>query len=361
MKRRVVIALLIFSAIAFAAAHPAAQQSSAVAFRFAVSGDSRDCGDVVMPVIAGQVLAEHAAFYWHLGDFRKIYDFDEDMQHEPEHLAKPMTIIGYETIAWDDFLSNQVAAFGSLPVFLGIGNHETIPPKTREQYIPQFADWLDAPVIHDQRLRDDPHDHLLKTYYHWTMNGVDFINLDNATPEQFDEAQIGWVEKVFARDSENPEITAIVVGMHEVLPNSISANHSMNESEEGAASGERVYADLLRLQNEAHKHVYVLASHSHYYMDNIFNTNYWRSHGGILPGWIIGTAGAIRYALPPNASDAQAAMTNVYGFLLATVHADGEIQFEFKKLNESDIPVPIATRFTREFVHWCFAENSSAH
>ena len=65
--------------------------------------------------------------------------------------------------------------------------------------------------------------------------------------------------------------------MHEALPESISAGHSMNESPTGTESGRRVYADLLRAQNEAHKHVYVLASHSHYYMDGIFNTDYWKT------------------------------------------------------------------------------------
>ncbi|MFZ0036745.1 MAG: hypothetical protein WAK91_04955, partial [Candidatus Acidiferrales bacterium] len=62
----------------------AGAQNSGIAMRFAVSGDSRDCGDVVMPAIAIKALAQQPAFYWHLGDFRKIYDFDEDMQHEPE-------------------------------------------------------------------------------------------------------------------------------------------------------------------------------------------------------------------------------------------------------------------------------------
>src|SRR5579862_3364204 len=59
---------------------------------FAVSGDSRNCGDVVMPAIAAGVIQSGASFYWHLGDFRAIYEFDEDMQHQPEHLAKPMDI-----------------------------------------------------------------------------------------------------------------------------------------------------------------------------------------------------------------------------------------------------------------------------
>jgi hypothetical protein len=30
---------------------------------------------------------------------------------------------------------------------VGIGNHETIPPKTREEFVLTFADWLNAPAI----------------------------------------------------------------------------------------------------------------------------------------------------------------------------------------------------------------------
>ena len=63
----------------------------------------------------------------------------------------------------------------------------------------------------------------------------------------------------------------------------------MNQSATGIESGRRVYNDLLKTQNEAHKRVYVLASHSHYFMDGIFNTDYWRANGGVLPGWIVGT------------------------------------------------------------------------
>ena len=41
---------------------------------------------------------------------------------------------------------------------------------------------------------------------------------------------------------------------------------------------------LLKMQNDAHKTVYVLASHSHYFMEGIFNTPYWKANGGILAG-----------------------------------------------------------------------------
>jgi hypothetical protein len=188
---------------------------------------------------------------------------------------------------------------------------------------------------------------------------VDFIYLDNATFDQFDGAQVEWFEGVLARDKADPAVRAIVVGMHRALPESISAGHSMNESAAGIESGRRVYRDLLKAQNEGRKRVYVLASHSHFFMEGIYNTDYWRANGGVLPGWIVGTAGAVRYALPPGSGDAKAAQTNVYGFLLATVRADGEIHFDFQRLNENDIPAVIAGRYSREFVHWCFAENSA--
>src|SRR6202035_4659858 len=133
-------------------------------------------------------------------------------------------------------------------------------------------------------------------------------------------------------DSSRPEIRTIVLGMHEKLPESLSKDHSMNEFAEGAESGRRGYASLLKAQGEAHKRVYVLASHSHYFMDGIFNTDYWRQHGGVLPGWIVGTAGAQRYALPGDSGDARKAVTNVYGSLVGTVQRSGEINFEFAKL-----------------------------
>jgi hypothetical protein len=349
-------ALCIFLSPAFAQSPP-----PGAPWTFAVSGDSRNCGDVVMPGIATAIRQSGAAFYWHLGDFRAIYNFDEDMQHQPQYIAKPLTISQYLSVAWDDFIQNQIVPFGATPVFLGIGNHDTIPPKTREQFLIQFADWLNQPALQQQRLSDDPRSRKLTTYFHWTRSGVAFINLDNATPDQFDTEQMTWFEKTLQLDLANPQIRTIVVAMHEALPNSISENHAMDQSAAGIESGRRVYADLLKTQNEAHKRVYVLASHSHYFMDGIFNTPYWREHGGVLPGWIIGTAGAFRYALPPEKVDAKAAATNVYGFLLATVQPNGEVHFAFHQLNEADVPEAVVKTYKSEFVHWCFAENSASH
>jgi hypothetical protein len=367
MTRRETIlpGLLAFACVAMFAmaiqARPAEPQTSITGtWSFAVSGDSRNCGDVVMPAIAAGVKEKGASFYWHLGDFRAIYTFDEDIQHQPEHIGKPLTITGYEAMAWDDFTQSQLDYFRPVPVFLGMGNHDAIPPKTRPEFIQQFADWLDAPVIQAQRLRDDPRDHKVKTYYRWEQSGADFITLDNATDDQFDAAQMRWFRKVLEADSSDPAIHTIVVGMHEALPESISANHSMNQSAQGVESGRLVYQALLKAQNEAHKRVYVIASHSHYYMDGIFNTDYWRANGGVLPGWIVGTAGAVRYPLPPDSANAHAAMTNVYGYLLGTVQPGGQIRFAYQKLDESDVPAAVKERYTSSFVDWCFQENSNA-
>jgi hypothetical protein len=347
--------------MAFSPSMASAQKSPDGAWRFLASGDSRNCGDVIVPAIAETAKKNQVAFYWHLGDLRLTTNFDEDIAHQPEHLAKPMSITQYGAIEWPDYIESQIKPFGAIPFFLGIGNHETVPPyKTREDFLLQFADWLDSPVLRAQRLKDDPNDFRMKSYFHWLDRGIAFYYLDSATAEQFDAAQLAWFERTLAKDLADPSVKTIVAGMHKALPESISANHSMNESPAGIESGHRVYADLLRARDEAHKRVYVLASHSHYFMDGIFNTDYWKQHGGVLDGWIVGTAGARRVPLPPGSPDARIALVNVYGSLLGTVQPDGQIKFEFQPVQERDIPETVTGRYGKDFVHWCFAENSDA-
>jgi len=352
---RIFVTLVLATMMAAPSAKP--RKPAPAAWHFAVSGDSRNCGDVVMPSIAADAHANNATFYWHLGDLRAIYDFDED--YRGQNPKAP--IIEYLKTAWLDFQSSQIAPFGDTPFFLGIGNHETVPPKTRDEFTLTFADWLNAPEIRSQRLKDDPQDHQVRTYYHWVRDGVDFINLDNATPDQFDAAQAKWIKGVLKRDSDDPAIRAVVVGMHEALPESIARGHSMSDTPNGEASGLAVYNDLLTVKKT--KAVYVLASHSHYVMEGIFNTPYWQEHGGALPGWIVGTAGAVRYPLPPESTQARFAKTHVYGYLLATVnppgaHADDPIQFAFRELSETDIPPDVTQRYGSDFIHSCYEGNA---
>jgi len=338
----------------------AAAQAPGAPWKFVVGGDSRNCGDVVMPAVAAGAASAGAAFYWHLGDFRALYDFDEDLlQARKVAGEKPPSITDYQRAAWDDFLQSQIAPFGTTPVYLGIGNHELVAPKIRGDYLAQFADWLTAPAIVAQRLKDNPKDRKLRTYYHWIQDGVDFITLDNASNDQFDPEQVSWLERVVNRDIADPSVKAIAAGMHAALPDSLASDHSMNDWAQGESSGRKVYAALLKAQT-AGKKVFVLASHSHFYMSGIFDSPYWRAHGGVLPGWIIGTTGAVRYALPPGAAHAKEAKTNIYGYLVETVDSDGPIRFDFQEIKEGDIPAGVVKRFTPEFVHWCFTANIRA-
>jgi hypothetical protein len=132
----------------------------------------------------------------------------------------------------------------------------------------------------------------------------------------------------------------------------------MSDSPEGEKSGRRVYAALLDLQRKTGKHVYILSSHSHFYMANVFNSEYWKIHGGVLPGWIVGTAGARRYALPEGAKLADAAKTDIYGFMVAKVAADGSIDFKFREVQERDVPATVSARYREGLVHECFTGNS---
>jgi len=355
IRLAVLTALLASAAMAQASRH----QQKTSDWNFAVSGDSRNCGDVVMPSIAAGAAKNKAAFYWHLGDLRAIYGVDEDYQDSPEHRGKIIQKDEYLKDAWDDFIQNQVGPFGSLPVFVGIGNHETTPPKTREQFADKFAQWLDSAPLKNQRLADNPHATTPTTYFHWIQGGVDFIYLDNSTLDQFSREQVNWLEDVLQRASSNPEVRALVVGMHAALPDSVAIGHSMSDWILGVESGRHVYADLLDLKKKTGKNVYLLASHSHFYMSGIFNSEYWAAHGGELPGWIVGTAGAVRYALPPDAPRAKEARTKVYGYLLGTVHQDGKIDFKFEEIKKSDTPSAISRRYTPQFVDFCFDKNTA--
>ena len=84
-----------------------------------------------MPGIAETAKKNQAAFYWHLGDLRLTSGFDEDIAHQPEHIAKPLAVAEYENIEWPDYIESQIEPFGSIPFFLGIGNHETDSSATK--------------------------------------------------------------------------------------------------------------------------------------------------------------------------------------------------------------------------------------
>jgi len=336
--------------------HAQEKQMPAGSWKFAVSGDSRNCGDIVMPAIAESVRKDVAAFYWHLGDYRAIYTFDEDYSR----IHPNTTIADYLANAWPDFIQHQLEPFGDVPVFLGIGNHELIAPMTRSQYIAQFADWLDAPVIKRQRLADSPVDHLLKTYYHWIDRGIDFISVDNASAEMFDADQVTWLQSVLAKDAKDVSIRTIVLGMHAALPDGLSAGHSMNDSAQEQSSGRIVYSQLVAFRKTTKKNVYVLASHAHFVLNNVYETAC-HPKDEILNGWIMGSAGAVRYRLPQQHAPSTVAETDVYAYLLGIVARDGTISFELKEVKEPDVPPSVVREFTQSQVDWCFAHNASTY
>ena len=147
--------ILAFVLAAVGAFAPAQAKNSAKDWNFAVSGDSRNCGDVIMPAIAAGAHNHDAAFYWHLGDLRAIFVPDEDYLHQLEHRGLPPNVEQYLSSAWDDFIQSQIGSFGETPFYVGIGNHETIKPKDREQFVAKFSRWLDAPPLRKQRLADN--------------------------------------------------------------------------------------------------------------------------------------------------------------------------------------------------------------
>jgi len=332
------------------------KQNSRGSWKFAVSGDSRNCGDIVMPGIAQGVRRDGAVFYWHLGDYRAMSTFDEDYLR----IHPNTTIDDYLADAWPDFIEHQMNPFGDFPVFLGIGNHELVTPKNRPLYIAQFADWLDKPAIRQQRLADNPNDHLVKTYYHWVERGVDFITMDNASANMFDANQMTWFQSVLARDAKDPSIRTVVLGMHASLPDGLSAGHSMNDSPQEASSGRIVYAQLVAFRNGARKNVYVLASHSHFVLNNIYETAC-RPKDAVLTGWIMGSAGAVWYLLPLDHAPSTVAMTHVYGYLLGTVARDGTITFQFRQVEQPEVPASVVKEFTQQQVDWCFTSNTSTY
>jgi hypothetical protein len=336
-------------------------------WKFAVSGDSRNCGDVVMPAIASSVLKHQVDFYWHMGDFRKMSDIDEDMSIR---YGSQFTIDDYRRAAWGDFIVHQIAPFGALPVYLGIGNHELAGGKTKDDYIKQFGYWIDTPELHNQRNTDSVKADSL-SYFHWQKQHVDFISLDNADEDGFSSAQLQWLEGVLEKDKDNSDIYTIVVGMHRALPNSFACGHSMNGDIDTPSdiaiksldSGRRAYQDILNWQRKTGKHIYVLASHSHFFMERIFETPFWKNTAmkdrGVLPGWIVGTAGAQRYPLPEGIPQDIHAETLVSGYLLGTVEPNGEIRFEFQKVDENDVPASVRDEFDNKFIRACFTENKS--
>lgn len=368
MHRRLLAGVSFTMMMAVLVSGPARGQDAAPAgtWYFALSGDSRDCGDLIMPKIARDIedhrTATPAAFYWHLGDFRRLYGPDCDIvkrthpdwdcKGRPEGELGEDEMSRYLDGAWDDFIERQVAPFDATPVFLGIGNHELASGKTRDEFRRKFQRWLTAGAIHLQRVKEGamkPSFYTTEgeTYYHFVKSGVDFIYLDNADGASFSAAQLLWLGRVLANDAADPTVKTIVAGMHEALPYSKQRGHAMDASCQGLCSGGQAYDLLYRAQSLGGKKVYVFASHSHLFLEDAFGGQ--PEHAGqVLPGWIVGTAGAEQYR--------QESDPIHYGYVLVTVHPDGTLDVAFREVTRDSPPLATGPG-SGPLTDFCFTQN----
>jgi hypothetical protein len=362
VRRRFAGTALLAAALSSGAAFAAGPPAPFTPWSFVVSGDSRDCGDLIMPKIARAVAAEPdgVSFYWHLGDFRRIYDIDCDVlkRSHPDFDCKGRDMAGvgagemaaYEEGAFRDFVEFQMKPFGSIPVLLGIGNHELYGGRTRAEFDEAFRPWLSQKRLHLQRLADAAKgiSEAGRTTYHFVDRGVDFLYLDNADETSFSAAQLLWLAKVLAQDAKNDAVKTIVVGMHEALPFSTARIHAMDASCQGICSGQQAYDLIYRAQNlsgppEKRKKVYVLASHAHAYLENVYDTPEHR--GQVLPGWIVGTAGAI-----------QSSEQIAYGYVRFDVAADGTLTPRFREVTRASPPLAEGPG-GESLTDFCFTQN----
>jgi hypothetical protein len=336
---------------------------------FAVSGDSRDCGDLVMPKIAWSIEHNREAapveFYWHLGDLRAMFRIDCDMlvRAHPDYDCRARPAAGlapndfneYLKYAWDDFVERQIAPFGRTPFLLGIGNHELIN-RTREDFRCRFSKWLTQEPIQSQLKADAKRgvpSQAASTFYHFVRGGVDFIYLDNADADaSFSDEQLDWLARVLAADAEDKKVRSIVVGMHAALPQSSERGHAMDATCRGFCTGLRAYDLLYRAQNldappRSRKRVYLFASHSHFFRENVYDTPEHR--GRVLPGWIVGTGGAEQYT-------SRETDPVRYGYLEVEVRPDGGLATRFREVTRRTPPLatgPGADALTA----FCFEQN----
>ncbi len=363
-KKTILLAALLVLTVAVGWSRPTPKNTN---WYFAVSGDSRDCGDLIMPKIA-QAIADNrknapVEFYWHLGDLRAIFRLDCDMAmtKDPSFKCPPKFLRDedqtvrseYLSAAWSDFINHQIKPFETrgLPFYLGIGNHELIAPKTHDEFRQQFKEWLTKPTLQRQRTSDRKKGITSNdgdTYFHFLWKGVDIIYMDNANiyadqdpanqDPGFSEGELAWLDLVLKRDEADSQVKTIIVGMHAALPESVARDHAMDRNCASFCNGKRAY-DRLRVTQSKGKKVYVLASHSHYFEEYIYDTPENGGHG--LQGWIIGTAGAEQYR--PEIK---------YGYLLVEVTPEGTIHCSFQRVYSDSVPVG-----SEGLTKYCFEQN----
>jgi len=180
-----------------------------------------------------------------------------------------------------------------------------------------------------------------------TIVTAEALHFNTSTQRIRMQAKEGTI--VLDRDAKDPAVKTIVAGMHEALPYSKQRGHAMDASCQGLCSGQQAYDLLYRAQKLAGKRVYVFASHSHLFVDKLFETP--EHDGQVLPGWVVGTAGAVQYR--PESEPTQ------YGYALVAVQPDGTLDVRFREVTRGSPPLatgPGADRLTE----FCFDQNKQA-
>jgi len=103
--------LLVVAVVLFAEPVSFPQQPGGELWHFAVSGDSRNCGDVVMACHCKECPRTNrtSRSIGTLVISDSCSGIDEDMRHR---YGDRLTLADYWRDAWGDFLANQIAPFG---------------------------------------------------------------------------------------------------------------------------------------------------------------------------------------------------------------------------------------------------------
>ena len=129
----------------------------------------------------------------------------------------------------------------------------------------------------------------------------------------------------------------------------------MSESPRGDKSGREAYEALWHAHDAAHKHVYVLASHSHYYMDNIFETADWKDK--VLPAGSSAQPALNAISYRPKLRPRNTPRPMFMATSIATVAPDGAASFQFQRLSLDDLHAINGSRIPEPLVRWCYENN----
>ncbi len=162
------------------------------------------------------------------------------------------------------------------------------------------------------------------------------------------------------RQESNPEVKSVVVGMHEALPDSIANYHSMGDNLPTAGPSERRKRSIKLCWLSATKATSpsTCSPATRIFIWRIFSTRAKLKENGAkpLPGWIVGTAGAVRYPLPDGRTAARRRRMSMdtcwprFQPMARSIYVRG-----IARIRRSAVR---AAALSGDRVPWCFAHNS---